>query len=118
MSCDQLRIATVNACGLGSDFKRRKMFHYFHQKEFDIVFIQEAHSVKSNFMIKKWKAQWGGRIYFSHGQSNARGTCMLFKKNLRIKIKRSYCDADGRVLILDVNYDNLDLTLASIYAPK
>ena len=111
-----LRIATVNVRGLANDFKRKKMFNYFHRKELDIIMIQESHSSKNKH--KLWKAQYGGRIYFSHGETNARGVAILINKKTNIKIKREYKDDCGRVLILDIEYENISLSLCNIYAPN
>ena len=40
------------------------MFHYFYQKEFDVILLQETHFTKQK--IKLYKTQWGGAEYFIH----------------------------------------------------
>ena len=97
-------------------FKRKKIFNYLHQKEFDIIFLQETHSTKRN--EKFWRSNWGGRMYFSHGEGNARGVATLIKKKTTIKILNSYKDSQGRCLALEIKYENLKFTLVNLYAPN
>lgn len=42
--------------------------------------MQETHSTIDNEL--KWKSEWGGDTYFSHGLSNSREVMILFKKNV------------------------------------
>ena len=53
-----LRVGTFNVRGIGNGMKRRKIFHFLHNKEFDIVFLQETHSSKKSECI--WRSEWGG----------------------------------------------------------
>ena len=116
MICDTLRIASVNVRGLANYNKRRKMFHYFHQKELDMILLQETHSTKA--MEKMWRSSWGGRISFAHGDSNARGVCILIRKKAPIKVLRNYTDSQGRMLIVDIEYQGLNISVCNIYAPN
>ena len=115
-----LKIASINVRGLNNSVKRRKLFNYLQDPEhnYDIVFIQETHSTKGN--EKLWKNQWGGRIYYSHGTHNARGTAILIRKNVNIKIKFSHKQKtdSGRFIALECEFEHINLILASIYAPN
>ena len=111
-----LSIATVNVRGLAQDVKRRKMFHYFHCKEIDIVMLQETHSCKSKSKI--WKSEWGGCAYFSHGDTNARDVAILIRKNVEVKVIREHKDKEGRILILEIVSNNMNFTLVNVYAPN
>ena len=72
-----LKIVSCNMCGLGDKMKRGKIFMYCKDKRFDIVLIQETHSIaKTN---KFWRSEWGGEINFSNGESNARGVAICIK---------------------------------------
>lgn len=111
-----MNFATCNVNGWGFFKKRRQMFHYFHEKELGIIFVQESHSTRNSH--KLWKSQWGGRIYYSDGNSNACGVCILISKNTPCKVHRELKDEDGRVLLLDVTMGNQKFTLCNIYAPN
>ena len=111
-----LSVSTINVRGISNNFKRRKIFHYCHLKEFQIVYLQETHSVKNK--EKMWRAQAGYKMYFSHGKSNARGVCIMINKKLPIKVVHIHKDDDGRILILDVEYESMSLSLVNIYAPN
>ena len=47
-----------------------------HNQKFDIAFLQETHSSKSVEEI--WKAEWGRKIYYSHGTTHSKGVMILF----------------------------------------
>ena len=104
----------MNVCGMSNNLKKKKIFNYLHSNEVDIVFLQETHSIKKDERI--WKSMWGGRVYFSHGESNTRGVCILVKRRTPIKITHSYADRNGRWIILDIVYNGINISLCNIYA--
>ena len=91
----------------------------------DIICLQECHSTPAHEEL--WKKQWQGEVYFSHGESNARGVCILVKKHLNASIKIRYRDdldpttptaAKGHIIIIDVEVKQIAFTLMNIYAPN
>ena len=88
----------------------------YTKKELDIVCLQETHSKKKD--SKRWKSEWGGRIFFSHGESNSRGVAILIRKNVQVKMKRSHIDESGRYLILEIEFESLSFIISSLYAPN
>lgn len=78
--------------------------------------MQETHSTKR--LQKRWRAEWGGRIFFTHGQSNSKGVCILFKRNASVKVLDSIKDTDGRILGLKLEFNMLQLFILNIYAPN
>ena len=114
--CSNLQIASLNIRGMNNFKKRRKLFHYLHKTEHDIIFIQESHSTKHQERL--WKNQWGDQIYYSHGDHNARGVLILIKKKVPIKIVKIHADNQGRWLLLEANYENLQLIIGNVYAPN
>lgn len=109
-------IMTYNVNGLGDEKKRRKVFNYLHEHKYDVIMMQETHSVSDS--EKRWTNEWGGKIFFSHGTQAARGTAIMFRKNFDFKLQNQIIDPNGRYLILTVNIDNIDLVLVSVYAPN
>lgn len=113
---EKLKIVTCNVNGWGDEAKRRKMFRYFHEKEFDVMCIQESHS--SHNTEKRWKMEWGGRMIFVHGTSATKGVCIMFKRKLKVKVHFIDKDDKGRVLILDVTINDERYTIANVYGPN
>ena len=114
---NNIQILSQNVRGLGDQFKRRKVFYWLHKSNAGIIFLQETHS--SPECEKQWKAEWGGsNMIFAHGQTNARGVCIIIKNNVSIEIHNTIADENGRFLIVDVTINEVRLTLANIYGPN
>ncbi len=107
---------SYNCNGLNDAMKRRQVFRFLKHKKADVILIQESHSTKALENI--WKSEWGGPVYFSHGASNSKGVCILFKKNFEFTVHSEFKDDEGRVLCLDITIDDLRLSLCNIYAPN
>lgn len=110
-----LKLVTINANGLGGAVKRRAIFNLIREQQCKIVFLQETHSTPDQEKI--WSSKWGGRAYFSHGSSNARGVAILFSSTLPIKVLSSRQDGEGRFLLLQAAIDGWEFTFLNIYAP-
>ena len=112
-----IELLSQNVKGLGQEFKRRKVFNWLHNSTASIFFLQEIHSTVKDEQI--WKAEWGGQnVIFSHGESNAKGVCILFKNNLAIDIHNSIVDESGRYIVLDVTVDSMRMVLCNLYGPN
>ncbi len=112
-----LKIFSYNCNGIGSNVsKRRQVFQYIRLKKADICILQESHSTKK--MEKIWKAEWGGEILYSHGLSNSRGVCLLFKPGLIFTAHDIKRDTQGRLLCVDLEISDVRFTLAGLYAPN
>lgn len=109
-------VVSYNVRGLGDEKKRRKIFNYLHEKKWDIVLLQETHSTvaKESF----WTNEWGGRIFFSHGTSSAKGVAILLKKNSPFVLKHLNKDDEGRVIAVSLEFDDVQIQCVSIYAPN
>ena len=83
---------------------------------FDIACIQETHSSFSD--EKYWENEWGGKIFFSHGDTNSRGVCILLKPNLNYKIIKLDTHPSGRYIFIDVLISDQIYTLVCLYGPN
>ena len=102
--------------GLGQMIKRRKIFRYLQEEQIDIAFIQESHTSKNK--ERMYKNEWGGRIIFDHGETNARGVCILISKKLDLKITKIWKSHEGRCILAEATFDDQKLLFGNIYAPN
>ena len=111
-----VNVATFNVRGIGDTNKRATVFKFLKNKLFEVIMLQETHSVKR--CEKIWKSQWRGQIMFAHGASNARGVAIFIKKGCKTKIHKTIMCKDGRFLIVDIDIDDERYTLCNVYAPN
>ena len=97
---------------MSSEGKRRAIFKYCRDRA-DIVLLQETHSTKVVENI--WQNEWGGKIIYSHGTSAARGVCTMFKKGFNCKIKTTKIDENGRICLVEINVEDVDLAICNVY---
>ncbi len=109
-------IFTLNVRGLSNDDKRRQLFYYMNNSVGSIFMAQETHSTEQE--EQKWKNEWGGEIYFSHGESNARGVCIFIKNDIAFSVSNIVRDQQGRYVIIDLELEGCKFTLANIYGPN
>ena len=78
--------------------------------------LQETHS--TNLVEKRWRNEWGGRIWFSHGSSKVAGVAVLIEKNFPFQIADVIRDDEGRMVIIRGKYHEEKIIFASIYGPN
>ena len=112
-----IRINSFNCRGIRNANKRANIFTWLKQNYFGITFLQETHSAIMDY--KKWQQEWGGQIYFSHGEFNSRGVAILIPKELEeiCKIEKVKTDQDGRYIIIECNIENNNTILINLYCP-
>ena len=112
-----LQISTFNCRGLQDKFKRKKVFKFFQEQRFDIIFLQETHSDSKDESF--WSNQWDGQAKFcSHSSNSCRGVAILFKPSLKVSFLSCYFDKEGRYIVLQVKVDDTELILVNIYGPN
>ena len=77
-------------------FRTKFIFSWCRRNKANVIFLQETHSTSEN--ANKWENEWGGKIVFSHGKSNARGVCILFRKGLDVTVLNQATDNCGRLI--------------------
>ena len=78
--------------------------------------LQETHSTEDTEQL--WIKEWGGDIIFSHGDSNARGTCVLFDKSIAKTVHKLVTCSAGRSIIIDLEINGICFTLCNLYGPN
>ena len=114
---EKLKIVSLNVRGLRAQNKRLKLFKWLKSNHYaDIVYLQETHSTQLD--EKLWTEQWGGEIFFCHGDSNARGVCVMINIRKSSLVHNVQLDDIGRSIMIDLTVSERRLTLVNIYAPN
>ena len=73
-----LNFITNNVTGIQSSKERLKLVQYFKDKigSTGVLFLQETHC--SSKIKQKWKEDFKGQIFFSHGKSNFCGVLIAY----------------------------------------
>ncbi len=112
-----VNIYSMNVRGLGDHLKRTQVFSWLNNRSADIFLLQETHSSVNSEQV--WRDDWGNsNIFFSHGTTNSRGVCILFKDSCNFDLVKSFHDNDGRFIILDIVLNNQKITLINVYGPN
>ena len=109
------RVVSVNARGINDDIKRKAIFEQ-NRGRADILIIQETHGEKD--VEKRWRNEWGGEAFYSHGSSAARGIAIFVTKKIMSEISNIYTDSEGRLIIFDLKENDVKITIVAIYAPN
>ena len=110
------KIVTQNVNGLRKDTKRREIFHYFNLKQVDVLYLQETHG--DSVIEKQWSAELGKKMWFTHGDSNARGVAIALSKNSGIIVHNVIQSDEGRYLLLYTSWKKSKVLFVNVYAPN
>ena len=107
---------SLNVRGINDFKKRRSVFRWLKKKEADICFLQETYSTPE--VVAYWRHQWTGHMVFVHGTNHSRGTAILFKPGLDVKVQETFTDDTGRVIIISAVVQGTGFKLVNVYAPN
>ena len=112
---NKINFISNNVKGFQSTNKRLKLIKYFKDKIVPngFLFLQETHSTVNDEI--KWKDDFKGEVFYSHGKSNSCGVLICFIGSKRLFIRNKLSDNDGRILILDVDIDDENFILINFY---
>ena len=110
-----LSFITNNVKGIQSYKKRLKLIQYFKEKigSTGVLFLQETHS--SSKVEQKWKEDFKGHVFFSHGKTNSCGVLTAYFGKETFNVKKQETDKEGCILILDVSVNDSDYILINLY---
>ena len=111
-----IKCESLNVRGLNKSIKRRSIFRWLHNQNNHFTFLQETYSSKD--CAKTWEAEWGGKVFFSHGSTHSKGVMILINPKVELKIEKEISDNNGRYIILDAMVDDSHVILVNIYAPN
>lgn len=80
-----------------------------------MIFLQETYNGPD--LEGFWRAEWGGKILFALDSKHSKGVMILFKTSLSVDVLKTTADKNGRFLVANININEDELRLVSIYAP-
>ena len=101
--------------GVGDAVKRRAIFDYYRVNA-DILCLQETHC--TNEIEHLWTAEWGGCTFYANGTASSRGVAIFINRKYFVNVINHYADVSGRYQILDVEINDVELSLINLYAPN
>ena len=95
--------------------KRLKLTQYFKEKIglTGVLFPQEIYS--SSKVEQKWKKDFKGHVFFSHGKTNFCGVLTAYLGKETFNVKKQETDKEGRILILHVSFNDSEYILINLY---
>ena len=102
--------------GIRSFEKRKAVLNWLYKSQADICFLQETYSTPE--VVNKWKTQWKGDTFFSHGSCHGKGTMILVKEQKDFKLILSKIDPLGRYILLEAEIQDSTFVLLNICAPN
>ena len=113
---NNLKLISMNVCGLNEKIKRTKVFRFLRSKEIDVACIQETHLTKSKHRIIK--NEWNGKVVYNDGESNSRGVAVFFAKHLDVQNVSVDRDLNGRFVSVAIKLNEQSLRIVNVYAPN
>ena len=77
------------------------------------MFLQETHSSLND--EQKWKDDFRGSLFFSHGKSNSCGVVIGYYRIEAFKVVNTSCDKNERILIVDAKLNGTSFLLINFY---
>ena len=106
---------TINIRGL-SDRKFSLLTEYISRSRCDFCFIQET-MISDDETIKSLSSRWPGPSYWAPAIGRRGGVAILFSKHFEGKISVWKKDPDGRVLSVQLQFNEISLNVINVYAP-
>ena len=94
------------------------MFKEIHRLKYDVMFLQETYCKDESGNKQIWSNEWGGKMYFNCGESNARGVLILVSNKLHHRTCEIINDGEGRIIGIQMNVNEQRWLLVNLYAPN
>lgn len=111
-------IMSANVQGLSSREKRKDVFSYIRNSNYNIFCLQDTHFTedKEEFIKNEWG--YTCNAYFSSFRGNSRGVAILFNNNFEFKVHKEKIDKTGNILALEIEIEGSHILLVNIYGPN
>lgn len=111
-----VNIVSLNVKGLNSPQKRRLALNYFHKIRAHIAAVQETHFKAADppqFTDSRYP-----HCYTANGPTKKAGVAILISQHCQFSLSSQHADPEGRFLILVGKLEEVEVTIASYYAPN
>ena len=118
---EQLKIISLNCRGLRDKNKRKNLFFWLKNNNFHIILLQETFWTED--MKNEVEKDWSGKMVLNPGTIHSKGTATLlndsiFDTNLNFETKDTHLSEDGRMIFINIKFENKEFSLINIYAPN
>ena len=112
-----IHIVSLNTQGLADRIKRARLIQWVKQQQANIVFLQETHF--SSQMVNDINNQFDAwDNYHSFGTTNSRGCTIMISRQVSYRLIDTFCDNNGRFILLNIELFENTFTLLNIYSPN
>lgn len=100
---------------MNKSIKRGAIVRWLLNQKVHFYFRQETYS--DDKLIPIWEAEWGGKIFCSHGTKPKEGVVILLNPKCDVKVEKCEKGSQGRFISLDAKINDTKVVLMDIYAP-
>ena len=111
----QFTLLSLNVRGIRDRVKRKNIFEWCKSKGGDIIFLQETYSTLD--VEDRWRLDWDGPIFFSHGSNHSKGVLILISSHVTLKTDKVAVDEEGRYIIFKGELMGAKMILGNCYFP-
>ena len=90
------KLISLNVRGIRDFAKRKAIFSWIKKQNADIAFLQETYSTPD--VVGKWRFQWPGKMFYSHGTNHSRGVLILINDKLYFLNQKT----SGQIVMFDM----------------
>ena len=106
----------MNVMGLAGEQKRKDVFNWLRQKNYQIYCLEDIHVSSKNKTA--FIRDWDGEVFLSSVSSESRGVAIIFNQKLDYKILSEEKGGSGNILMLEIELGEINLLLADVYGPN
>ena len=112
----EIKFASFNCRGLGDFRKRKDVFGYLRNQDFNICLLQDIHCKQMG--VPFFRNYWGTEVLVAPYTNNARGVAIL-TKNVAVRFTETSIDENGNFIVTKaIIHDETEFCLVNIYGPN
>ena len=116
MQCQEYRVITLNVNGLHNPIKRGKVIAKMKKENLHVMFWQEIH-LNDMEHEKLKKLGFKNTFHSSYKKGKRRGVAILISNRVNFQLVSTFCDSEGRYVLVKGYLDQKEVTLVNVYNP-
>ena len=113
----ELKVLSLNVRGLNNSNKRYSAFNWVESGQYNVCLLQETFCTRS--AGGQFQNGWSGEVCNSFSNSpHSRGVCIMLSKNFSYNVLSKHSDANGRLILLNLEVNDKEFTIVNVYAPN